>query len=512
MESTAVSVEREFGAFMMMVDHDFQQYGYLPRDTRHRNPDQNGQALLIRYGYVQQGHSGVFHFLPLGLRVQKKIESLIDRHMKRLTRFNHTNQCHYVFTKSVRIVAKGEEENLRLIDPLARKYRDELRPRQGLLRTREFIMKDLYTFDHTPALAMETYQRVRDVYSELFNELRMPYLVAEASSGTMGGNLSHEYHLASDAGEDRVVRCGSCGYTANTEILEALIDPRLAESVAKVLADSEKNQCHSSIVNLYDYRLRIDGKSQATEVDFHNLFPGPPPPARSISIATSDISSDPSTEKPLHLTGVQSGDPCPKCGERQLEVQRVIEIGHTFFLGTRYSEPLGARVASFQHATTGDKAAVKPAIVPLDMGCHGIGVSRLIGAVANLLADEKGLNWPRVMAPFEVVVMPRGEGQLTDAERVYDALTNFRPAGDSDQPLLSSYERMDVVLEDRMSLDFVVRMHEYDRLGFPVLVLLGRTWMVDRKCEVQCRRLGDLRMIVPEADVPAYVFGLLRQL
>lgn len=104
---------------------------------------------------------------------------------------------------------------------LARKYRNEPRPRQGLLRAREFVMKDLYTFDSTPELAMQTYQRVRDVYSQLFDNFKIPYLVAEASSGDIGGSISHEYHLPSEAGEDQVASCNKCNYVANVEVAES---------------------------------------------------------------------------------------------------------------------------------------------------------------------------------------------------------------------------------------------------------------------------------------------------
>lgn len=269
-------------------------------------------------------------------------------------------------------------------------------------------MKDLYTFDSTSEAALKTYGEVRAAYADFFDELKMPYLVANADSGDMGGNLSHEYHFATPAGEDNVISCESCDHVTNEELIEGPI------------SDSTK---------------------------------------------------------------------CPRCNAGPLKVQRAVELGHTFHLGTRYSEPLGAVINNH----LGERAA-------LEMGCHGIGVSRLIGAVTSILADEKGLNWPRVMAPFEAVIVP-AKGLGPDAEHVYDMLSTSSGTG----------APVDAVIDDRRH-EMGWKFQDADLIGYPVIIVLGRGWKTGRKCEVQCRRLNSLKEEVPEADLVTFVNSLLGRL
>jgi prolyl-tRNA synthetase len=192
------------------------------------------------------------------------------------------------------------------------------------------------------------------------------------------------------------------------------------------------------------------------------------------------ISKDPSTHQPLNLLRISDGDSCPRCSDGKLKVQRVIELGHTFHLGTRYSEPLSATVK----APAGDSDALgieelDSSQVPMQMGCHGIGVSRMIGAVADTLADDKGLNWPRVMAPFEVVIVP-AKGLENAALDVYDLLCKV--------PIESDSSHLDLILDDR-AVSFPWKMQDADLVGYPVIVVVGRRWKAERICEIQCRRL-----------------------
>ena len=217
---------------------------------------QDGHDLLIRAGFLRQAHSGIFHLLPLGLRVQNKIEKLIDRHMLHLGASKvslSSLSSEELWQRSGRLDKGRTSELLRLEDrkgakyllsptheeeittiianalhsyrqlPLrlyqvSRKYRDEPRPRQGLLRGREFLMKDLYTFDATENAAHETYEAVREAYVAFLEELKLPYLVARADSGNMGGTLSHEYHFPSPQGEDTIINCDKCDYSINEEL------------------------------------------------------------------------------------------------------------------------------------------------------------------------------------------------------------------------------------------------------------------------------------------------------
>jgi prolyl-tRNA synthetase len=214
------------------------------------------------------------------------------------------------------------------------------------------------------------------------------------------------------------------------------------------------------------------------------------------------INKDPSTHQPLNLLRISDGDVCPRCTDGRLKVQRAIELGHTFHLGTRYSEPLSATVNLPDNDLNalGIEAALSTQ-VPMQMGCHGIGVSRMIGAVADTLADGKGLNWPRVMAPFEVVIIP-GKG-LDDASlKVYDTLCKV--------PTDAGNPRLDLILDDRAA-SFPWKMKDADLVGYPVIVVVGRRWKAESICEVQCRRL-QLRQEVAIEELSDYVRSLLARL
>ncbi|KAH8158713.1 hypothetical protein CIB48_g9526 [Xylaria polymorpha] len=445
-----------------------------------------------------------------------------------------------------------------------RKYRDEIRPRHGVLRSREFVMKDLYTFDHSLQSALKTYEEARAAYNRLFDELKLPYLVAEASSGDIGGDLSHEYHLPSLIGEDNVISCTDCSYVANEELAAARpVPPEDASSsgsdnvksstIAQVwrgiskdrktlinvwyptsfenvdinthalksvlpgldssledalpLWESTLNSSFSAgqrprILNIVDYRLGqefVDGLQNEP-----HQFPMLPSQATT-KVSQLDqqyVTSSPNSE-PLNTIRIRDGDHCPRCTSGKLKVQKAIELGHTFHLGTKYSDALNARV-QVPSAIIEDSqvTSTKPdslASVPMQMGCHGIGVSRIIGAVADHLADERGLNWPRAIAPFEVVVIP-GRNAEEDAATVSRALT-----GSS-----STFAPIDLVLDDRDGT-FPWKLNDADLIGYPVLVILGRKWGSDRLCEVQCRRLGSVEL-VPLETLQEHVNKLLAQL
>ena len=455
----------------------------------------------------------------------------------------------------------------------ARKYRDEPRPRQGLLRTREFLMKDLYTFDSTTGEALETYKRVRQAYDAFFNEFKIPFLTAEAASGEMGGDLSHEYHFRTTKGEDNIISCTSCDYVANEELAKSrryiqnpahesknedpsstrqvkdveytLYPPKDLETQAK---DSHQwlgiTRNRSTIVQAFlpseiEAQTTNGKQTRKTNINAHaikGLFPELdltvetpieafkqywriqqlvetgiaglseiPRILRVFDMRYSEILPSPDSitisdlEVPvLHeqnksagaidLVKIEWGDPCPRCDEGTLKVEPAVELGHTFHLGTRYSTPLNATIATKE--SQNEQA-------PMQMGCHGIGVSRLIAAVADSLADSKGLNWPRVMAPFEAVVLFGGDHE-EDAVEVYDAF-----AASSDGPI-------DAILDDR-NKQLGWKLRDADLIGYPVIVVVGRDWKKGRKVEVQCRRL-DSKELVPVGKLRACVEGKLQQL
>lgn len=388
-----------------------------------------------------------------------------------------------------------------------RKYRDERRPRQGLLRAKEFMMKDLYTFDSTVEAGLETYKSVRQAYKNLFDELKLPYIVADADSGNMGGKLSHEYHFVSPKGEDNVWSCSSCSYVANEELVEKKA-PDVSSNTANPLnftgisvdrktaititlprptdlpptASPPWSQL-ASYANLHALKKATPSHTELdTGIESASLAALLPKTTSTLSIIDRTLS--PSADA-IDLTPTLPGASCSHCTSGTLSAQKAIEVGHTFHLGTRYSEPLNAYVSV-------PSAAKETEWLPMQMGCHGIGVSRLIAAIASLLADTKGLQWPRVVAPFEVALLVGPQAGDGEGEGVYDALAG------------------DVVLDDRAkSLGW--KLKDADLIGYPVVVVMGRGWKEGGMLEVQCRRLG-VKSDVKVSEVKVEVERLLAQL
>ncbi|KAF7860873.1 hypothetical protein EAF04_008391 [Stromatinia cepivora] len=582
---------------------------WIPTGGIAASADEDSHAKLIRGGFLRQAHTGIFHMLPLGRRVQDKLEALVDKHMSTLGASKlalSSLSSEELWAKSGRLDASSElfrlkdrkeagyllaptheEEITELVSnsvqsykelpvrlyQITRKYRDELRPRQGLLRSREFVMKDLYTFDYNSSSALSTYEDVRKAYQNLFNELKIPYLVAEADSGDIGGDLSHEFHFPTKIGEDNIISCIKCNYVANEELAETgkqkvdeIDDPDVHIQNTTVVAGFSRDgstliatwfyfesgeeyelntRSIKSVVPEYDPSRKIEYQELLRFINRENgtgnklldksdqpsinrvihLIDGRVPSRISQEIMkerfsavakakatqddwlskvddTSFISQDPSTGEPLNLRRIMEGDICPKCQEPTLKVEKAIELGHTFHLGTRYSKPMEATVTvpsslvenksndEENTSRSGENGQVR---VPMEMGCHGIGVTRMIGAVAETLVDEKGLNWPRVMAPFEIVVIP-GKGSDEDALQIFDTF---------------STAAMDPVVDDR-EVSIAWKLRDADLIGYPVIVLLGRKWK-EGLCEVQCRRL-DVKENVKIEDLTDFVGRLLSQL
>jgi len=396
---------------------------------------------------------------------------------------------------------------------IGRKYRDERRPRGGLLRAKEFMMKDLYTFDSSPKSALETYESVREAYTNFFNELKLPYLVADADSGNMGGKLSHEYHFASPKGEDYIFSCNSCNYVANEELVEKKTDaaaPKIGDSLMFTgISVDKKTAINIHIPNSSAIGVdRVSWDGVSAFVNLHAVKKALPKDVEiDTGIETSTLSfllskttntvdiydpthrNAPSTSS-MDITLTKPGDPCPRCSTGKLNIQKAIEVGHTFHLGTRYSVPLNAVIALPDQNLSS----------PIHMGCHGIGVSRIIGAVASLLSDAKGLNWPRVIAPYEAIILSDQKTNEADTSEVYDAL--YGEGRNSD---------VDIVLDDRAGKSLGWKLKDADLIGYPVVVVLGRGWKEKREVEIQCRRLG-VKKYVELKLLRAEVLALLEQL
>ncbi|PGH12193.1 proline-tRNA ligase [Polytolypa hystricis UAMH7299] len=571
--------------------------------------------LLVRGGFLRQAYSGVFHMLPLGLRVQEKMNGLIDKHMRslgasKLSLSSISSQA--LWKKSGRLTKdseffrfedrKGtplllapthEEEITSLVGMLtksyrdfplrvyqiSRKYRDEARPRHGLLRGREFIMKDLYTFDSNIHNAMETYNSVKEAYIRLFNELKLPYLVAAADSGTMGGSHSHEFHMPNAKGEDTIIKCTSCGHVYNEELSDGKtgqgsveqqtnskpdnsavgmgsqqapaistdvwisiskdgktlvrayypkflmnntsaepslreinshalksiatasgvdLDTSVKTPLAKWQAKAQQSQQDTgssktsgmSILDIYDFRVRPFDRPPLSGLESKELL-------NEITPQYSRLDSYPGTNSRLDLIRATEGDECQSCGEPNVVSQNSIELAHTFHLGTRYSKVLLASVTLPEDSKNPGNGELCKASVPLEMGCHGIGVSRMISTIADTLADSKGLNWPRAIAPFELVIVPV-PGLETGAVQVYDELK------------MQQGESIDAVLDDREK-GFGWKLSDADLIGYPIIVVVGKGWEKG-EVEVQCRRLNNLREKISLKVLRSHVKSLLNKL
>lgn len=473
-----------------------------------------------------------------------------------------------------------------------------MRPRHGILRSREFIMKDMYSFDLSVDGALATYAQVRGAYDAFFAELKVPVLAARASSGDMGGDLSHEYHLPASLGEDYIAHCSSCGFAANTEVIQVPAPPAQtagtkspltvqsvrawrgisqdrqtlvnvwyaaeavdsatgrtvtmtdddidAHAVKEVVPDldtsldnpaavwdsvlarlaqkaedaSETPTGKPQVLNLVDWRLRGAMQDRTAEIDVL-LWPSESGGSNSISslFKVQPATATDASNGGFNFAKVRTGDDCTQCGAHgTLQVDRAIELGHTFYLGTRYTAPTALDVtvqADDSGREGGGSIGGGGRITPL-MGCYGLGISRILGAVADHRADRHGLNWPRAIAPYEVLVVaasPRsgkgsGSGGLTEAaEGVYDELTQSAA--------------LDVLLDDRANATLPYKLKDADLTGYPVVVVVGAAWRKsvgdaggrdgDGVCEVQCRQLGvkeDVRL----RDLRAFVTRLLEQL
>ncbi|CAZ85676.1 unnamed protein product [Tuber melanosporum] len=419
-------------------------------------------------------------------------------------------------------------------------------------------MKDLYTFDATEDAALKTYRQVQGAYQALFEEIGLPYIHAEADSGNMGGSVSHEYHFPSLSGEDTVISCPDCGYCANEETAQitpqqpildlaasriatfhgitknrkTLINihyPRYTKAttdgvlneihtgrVKNIISDFDpsvmkpldlwfdafvgythiaEEEAYSRVVNIFDARIPSSLYGSLPPSRFNNMIKKKamdyfPIPTISITPDNPEFGSS------LNLLKIQGGDGCPKCGVGKLKTTGAIELGHTFHLGTRYTVPLRANVLN-------EAGEWKPMV----MGCHGIGVSRMIPAIAEGYSDHNGLCWPRVVAPYDVVlvcgsmkknaVVPPKE----DIEAVYDVLVSKGLAGGTD---------VDVILDDR-DKDIVWKIKDAVLVGYPIMCIMGKSWVDSKKVEIEVRKTG-ARLGVELGNLRTVIEGLLNEL
>lgn len=547
--------------------------------------------LMTRAGMIRKLAGGIYSYLPMGLRTIRKIERIIREEMDaagavellmpviqpaelwvesgryekygpELMRVKDRHGRDFIVQPTseevVTDIARNEIRSYRQLPKnfyhIQTKFRDERRPRFGVMRGREFTMKDAYSFDRDEAGALASYQRMYDAYVRIFDRLGLTYRAVAADTGAIGGSASHEFQVIADTGEDAIAFCPESDYAANIELAEAL--PLLAERAAPAQALEKtptpgKAKCED-VAQLLGIPLDRTVKSLVLAVDPRDLTGKPSGPAQiwlllvrgdhdlnevkarkvpglaDFRFATEEeivahFGCRPGylgpigTAKPVHVvvdrtvarmadfvcgandegfhyTGVNwgrdlpeppvadlrdvvPGDPSPD-GKGRLSIQRGIEVGHVFFLGTKYSGP------DALNATFLDEDG-KPK--PMQMGCYGIGVTRLLGAAIEQNHDARGIIWPASIAPFEAVVCPVG----------YDRSDAVRQAADA---LHAELLRLgvDVILDDRGERPGAM-FADWELIGVPLRVTVGDRGLKEGMLEMQARRDGQTLM-VPVAE------------
>ncbi|WP_405422663.1 proline--tRNA ligase [Streptomyces erythrochromogenes] len=549
-----------------MSTHHVQRMSRLMAKTLREDPadaETLSHRLLVRAGYVRRSSAGVWTWLPLGKRVLDNVSRVVREEMDAigaqevllpallpkepyevsgrwseygdlLFRLKDRKGADYllgptheeIFTLVVKDQCTSYKDLPVMLYQIQTKYRDEARPRSGVLRGREFQMKDSYSFDVSDEGLEESYRLHREAYVRIFERLGLDHRIVSAVSGAMGGSASEEFLAPAGAGEDTFVDCPSCDYAANTEAVTFALAPVSAEHPAAEEVDTpdtptiETLAAHLGVpasATLKNLLVKVDGEITAVgvpgdrEVDLGKLGEHLAPAV--VELVTAEDFADrpdlvrgyvgpqglekvryladprvaPGTawvtgaNKPdtharnvvcgrdfevdryLDVVVVEPGDPCPSCGAG-LRLDRAIEIGHIFQLGRKYADAFGLDVLGREG---------KP--VRVTMGSYGIGVSRAVAALAEQTADERGLCWPAAVAPADVHVVAAGKAvPLALAEEAAGAL-----AGSG----------LRVLLDDRPGLSPGVKLTDAELIGVPWILVAGRR-SADRFVELQNRATG----------------------
>lgn len=521
-------------------------------------------VLLLRAGYVRRLGAGIYSYLPLGARVLSKIEAIIRREMNgagaqevllpallpadyfretgrwdlfgdTLLRLKdrkggdyHLGPTHEeIITDMVRHEVKSYRDVPLNLYQIQMKFRDEPRPRGGLLRCREFIMKDAYSFDVDEVTARKSYETMRQAYVRIFDGLGLRYRMVSADSGAMGGSGSAEFQVLVQSGEDIIAACEQCSYAANLEVartpapslptndipaVESVATPgqRTIEEVSAFLKAPAENFLKSLVyitpagpvlaVVRGDHELnevKLARAAGVTEVrmagpeEVQNAtgapvgFAGPvgfsgkiliDPFAAAVADAVCGANRTDTHFRHVRygrdfqaeiaeLRNVKANDPCPECG-RALSLYRGIEAGHIFLLGTHYSAKMGATFLD-------DKGESRPLV----MGCYGIGVSRLIATAVEQHHDDNGICWPMSIAPYQVHLVQVGsEPEVLAA--VAQLETEFASKG------------IEVLIDDRDERPGV-KFKDADLIGIPLRLTVGKKSLAQGAIELKLRTQTD---------------------
>ena len=526
--------------------------------------------LMLRAGMIRKSATGIYTFMPNGVRVLKNVENIVREEMDRagaqeflasalipanlwqesgrwdvfgpeMFRLKDRNGRDFclgptheeIFTDLARNEIKSYKQLPLNLYQIQTKYRDERRPRFGVMRSREFIMKDAYSFDKDNEGLDVSYMKMYEAYNKIFTRCDLEFSAVEADSGAMGGSGSAEFMVKSDIGEDEIAFCTSCNYAANTEkatskleevereveqelkktetpnvrTIEELVtffntnDKKFAKTliykaddkVVGVMVRGDRSLNETKVSNALGGVMELEMADAETVLNATSAeigFAGPIGLKVDILLVDEEVTRMSNFIVGANDTGyhyenvnyekdfkgivgdyklVSEGDMCPKCGS-PINIRRGVEVGHIFKLGTKYSQAMGANYLDENGKS-----------VPLVMGCYGIGVNRTVAAIIEQHHDENGIIWPMAVAPYKVIIMPanvKNEGQMKMAEKIYEDLKS---------------RGIDVLLDDRNER-VGVKFKDSDLIGIPIRVTVGKK-IVEDIVEFKLRKNQDIEEV-----------------
>ncbi len=542
-----------------------------------KDEDSVSGNLLVKSGMIKKVSNGIYMNMPLGEKVSQNVINIIREEMNKAGA-NEVSMPHVLpmdyFEASGRassfgnsifklndrygrpyalgptheeffvLAAQSKVKSYRdmpfTIYQIGEKYRDEVRPRLGLIRVREFIMKDAYSFDIDEETMQESYQKMFDAYHKIFQRVGLKYNVVRADTGVMGGLLSEEFQAITETGEDILVLCDSCDYASNIEVSGCVPNTKIeneeerqytevytpnagsiedvtnflqlpVEKFVKTMiykidnkfyacmveADREVNEVKlSKLLNANEVEL-------ASEEDVNRItnarvgFAGPVGleipiimdenikvkknfivGANKSDYHFKDVNlKDFKPEIIADIKNIKEGDICPKCGGK-IHFKKGIEIGNTFKLGTKYSEKLGLNYLDKDNKLN-----------PVQMGCYGIGVGRIIAATIEQNHDEKGIIWPMSIAPFKVAIVlidRKNDLQRETAEKLYEELNQLE---------------IDTMLDDRDERPGV-KFNDMELIGVPIRITIGKK-ITDGEVELKLRTENEVNTVKVEDTIEA---------
>jgi len=541
---------------------------YLP--TLKEDPaeaDVVSHKLMLRAGMMRKHSSGIYSYLPLGYKVIKKIEKITRKHMdnseaqevllpimqtsdiwkdsKRWDKFGplmikfldrkNREYClgpthEEVVTDLVRDEIRSYKDLPLNLYQIQTKVRDEIRPRFGVMRGREFIMKDAYSLDTDYDGLDKSYQVMYDAYERIFAECGLEAVAVDADTGAMGGKDSHEFMVLADSGEDEVAFCSSCDYAANveratsekTEIdfeveaeaekihtpeiktiseLEEYLEVPAAKMMKAVamVADGESvlalvsGEDELNEIKLTNY-LQANELRAAEDEEFAELFNSVPGFIGPVALEGVRVVADQrlknmsgaivgANKKDYHLKNVKTGrdfeveaftdlrsvrggERCPKCDQGKLDIKAGIEVGHIFKLGTKYSENMGAN-----YLDENGKAQ------PIVMGSYGIGITRLVAAAIEQNNDQYGIKWPKAIAPYQIIILPLGNDEVVQ-EKSEEIYQNLKAEG------------WEVLIDDRKERAGV-KFNDSELIGIPLRLTIGSRSLENGVVEAMIREKNE---------------------